>query len=192
MDVDELDILLNRKSGLAGLSRLGNDMRDIEKQAEEGNDDCQLAIQVFCHRVRKYIGAYAAVMGGVDAIVFTAGIGQNSAVVRHRVAQRLEFLGARLDEDRNRAASVNRDNPVAEISMTHSRTRLLVVQTDEIWSIALQANDISQRSGAEPTTANSTLRNLPMPRTIPRSRWWRSSSARGPSPVKVASCPVQR
>lgn len=104
------------------------------------------------HRIRKYIGAYAAVMGGVDAIVFTAGIGQNSAVVRHRVAQRLEFLGARLDEDRNRAASVTRDGPVAEISMTHSRTRLLVVQTDELWSIALQANDISQRSGAEPTT----------------------------------------
>ncbi len=152
MDVDELDILLNRKSGLAGLSRLGNDMRDIEKQAEEGNEDCRLAIQVFCHRVRKYIGAYAAVMGGVDAIVFTAGIGQNSAVVRHRVAQRLEFLGARLDEDRNRAASVNRDNPVAEISMTHSRVRLLVVRTDESWSIAIQANDLCQRLGAEATT----------------------------------------
>ena len=152
MDVDELDILLNRKSGLAGMSRLGSDMRDIEEQAEEGNEDCRLAIQVFCHRIRKYIGAYAAVMGGVDAIVFTAGIRQNSAVVRHRVTQRLEFPGARLAEDRNRAASVNRDNPVAEISTTHSRTRLLVVQTDEIWSIAIQANDISQRSDAEPTT----------------------------------------
>jgi len=152
MGLDELDLLLNRESGLAGLSRLGNDMRDIETQAEEGNEDCRLAIQVFCHRIRKYIGAYAAVMGGVDAIVFTAGIGQNSAVVRHRVAQRLEFLGARLDEERNRESSVTRDNPVAEISTTHSRVRLLVAQTDESWSIAIQANDVCQRLGAETTT----------------------------------------
>jgi len=152
MGLDELDLLLNRESGLAGLSRLGNDMRDIETQAEEGNEDCRLAIQVFCHRIRKYIGAYAAVMGGVDAIVFTAGIGQNSAVVRHRVAQRLEFLGARLDEERNRESSVTRDNPVAEISTTHSRVRLLVAQTDESWSIAIQANDLCQRLGAETTT----------------------------------------
>jgi len=114
-------------------------MRDIERKAEEGDDDCRLAIQVFCHRLRKYIGAYAAVMGGADAIVFTAGIGQNSAVVRHRVAQRLGFLGARLDEDRNRDVNVSPENPVAKISTDHSRTSLLVVETDEAWSIARQS-----------------------------------------------------
>ncbi|NND98343.1 MAG: acetate kinase, partial [Pirellulaceae bacterium] len=99
MDAGQLDDLLNRQSGLAGLSGHGRDLRDIELNAEQGDERCQLAIQVFCHRLRKYIGAYAAVMGGVDAIVFTAGIGQNSAVVRHRVGQRLEFLGARIDEE---------------------------------------------------------------------------------------------
>jgi acetate kinase len=139
MNADDLDDLLNRHSGLAGLSKQGVDMRDIERKAEEGDDDCRLAIQVFCHRLRKYIGAYAAVMGGADAIVFTAGIGQNSAVVRHRVAQRLGFLGARLDEDRNRDANVSSENPVARISTDHSRTSLLVVETDEAWSIARQS-----------------------------------------------------
>ena len=68
--------------------RAGNDLRDIETRATNGDEACRLAIQVFAHRVRKYIGAYAAVMGGVDAIVFTAGIGQNSALMRHRIAQR--------------------------------------------------------------------------------------------------------
>ena len=138
LDVDGLDELLQRSSGLAGLSGRGNDMRDIEDGAADGDERCRTALHVFCHRVRKYVGAYAAVMGGVDAIVFTAGIGQNSALVRHRVAQRLEFLGARLDEDLNRQARVDRAAPVAEISAPHSRCRLLVVATDEEHAIAQQ------------------------------------------------------
>ncbi len=136
LDVDAADELLNRRSGLAGLSGVGRDLRDIEAGAAEGNDDCRMAIHVFCHRLRKYIGAYSAAMGGVDAIVFTAGIGENSAATRHRAAQRLEFLGARLDEDRNREASVDDASPVAEISAEHSRVRLLVVRTDEELAIA--------------------------------------------------------
>ncbi len=144
MDADGLDDLLNRESGLAGLSGIGNDLRDIEAKAEEGNDDCRLAIQVFCHRLRKYIGAYAAVMGGVDAVVFSAGIGQNSATIRHRASQRLEFLGARLNEERNREATVNRDSPVALISDEHSRVKLLVAETDEAFQIAKQADQVSQ------------------------------------------------
>lgn len=147
MDADQLDQLLNQRSGLAGLSGIGSDMRDIEREAEAGNEDCRLALQVFCHRIRKYIGAYAAVMGGVDAIVFTAGIGQNSAVVRHRVAQRLEFLGASLDESRNRNAKVDSENPVASIAADDSRTSLLVVATDEAWAIA-QLCDAVVRTGA--------------------------------------------
>lgn len=136
LDVDGLDKLLNKESGLAGLSGVGNDLRDIEARAAEGDERCRLAIQVFCHRLRKYIGAYAAVLGGVDLIVFTAGIGENSAVIRHRVLQRLDFLGARLDEDKNRSAKVSRESPTAVISEDHSRTRLMVVATDEAQAIA--------------------------------------------------------
>jgi acetate kinase len=136
MSVDEIDNLLNRQSGLRGISGHSNDMRDIEQRAAEGDDRCRLAISVFAHRLRKYIGGYAAMMGGVDAIVFTAGIGENSPLVRHRVAQRLEFLGARLDEERNREAKVSRDTPVVEVSTAHSRTRLLAVATDEQHAIA--------------------------------------------------------
>ena len=136
---DELDHLLNKESGLAGLSDRGHDLRDIEAAAAEGDERSQLAIHVFCHRVRKYIGAYAAVMGGVDGIVFTAGIGENSALVRHRIAQRLEFLGAHLSEELNRAATVSDEAPVAAIHSERSRTPLLVVQTDEARAIGRAA-----------------------------------------------------
>lgn len=138
MNAQELDTLLNRKSGLFGLSGVGGDMRDIESGAAEGDDSCQQALQVFCHRVRKYIGSYAAVMGGVDLIVFTGGIGENSATVRHRVAQRLDFLGARLDEAINREIVLSHSDPVALFSQTHSRVRLAAVKTDEMQAIADQ------------------------------------------------------
>jgi len=150
MSIDELDDLLNRKSGLAGLSEVGSDLRDIEAKAEEGNESCRLAIQVFCHRLRKYIGAYAAVMGGVDAIVFTAGIGQNSAVIRHRVGQRLDFLGARLDEDLNRDAKLTFDSPTFEISSNRSRVKLLVARTDEAAEIARQADTLQRELSQAP------------------------------------------
>jgi acetate kinase len=137
---DDLDALLNERSGLAGMSGVGKDLRDIERGAAEGDEDCRLAIHVFAHRLRKYIGAYAAVMGGVDALVFTGGIGQHSALIRHRACQRLEFLGARLDEERNRNAEVEiGGRQVAEISLAHSRVRMLVVATDEQLELAREA-----------------------------------------------------
>jgi acetate kinase len=151
LDVDGLDRLLNKESGLAGLSGAGKDMRDILARAADGDARCQAAMQIFSHRVRKYVGAYAAVLGGVDAIVFTAGIGENAAEVRHRIAQSLEFLGARLDEDRNRGAKVSRDAPVAEISMDHSRCKLLVVKTDEAQSIAQDAAAVVLELSAVPS-----------------------------------------
>jgi acetate kinase len=144
MSVGELDALLHRKSGLAGLSGVGNDMRDIEERAAKGDERCRLAIHVFAHRVRKYIGAYAAVLGGVDAILFTAGIGENSAVVRHHVARNLGFLGAHLDEDLNRDARVTRAQPAVRISTDVSRAHLLVVATDEEHAIAQQAAGLAE------------------------------------------------
>ena len=148
LDADGLDDLLNRRSGLAGLSGVGNDMRDIEERAAQGDERCRVALHVYAHRLRKYIGAYAAVMGGVDAVVFTAGIGENSALIRHRVAQRLEFLGARLDEDANRAARVSHAAPVAEISSAHARCRLLVIATDEGHAIARAAASLVREQDA--------------------------------------------
>ncbi len=133
LDVDGLDALLNKRSGLAGLSGVGNDMRDIEERAANGDERCRLAIQVFAHRVRKYIGAYAAVLGGVDAIVFTGGIGENSAAMRHRICQHLEVFGARIDEDLNRSVG---GSAVTRISTDTSRTHLLVIATDEQHAIA--------------------------------------------------------
>lgn len=138
LDADGVDELLNKRSGLSGLSGVGADMRDIESAAAEGNEQAQQALQVFCHRIRKYIGAYAAVMGGVDVIVFTGGIGENSAVVRHRVTQRLEFLGARLDDARNRGISLKATAPADWFSQAHSRVRLVAAKTDEMHAIAGQ------------------------------------------------------
>jgi len=152
LDVDGLDALLNRESGLKGLAGT-NDMRDIEERAADGDEEARAAIHAFCHRLRKYIGAYAAVMGGVDAVVFTAGIGENSALVRHRAAQRLEYLGAILDEDRNRDARPTDDSPVVEISAPHSRCRLLVAATDEAWSIARDAGRLARELDAVPPEA---------------------------------------
>lgn len=142
ISIDELDRQLNKESGLKGMSGQGNDMRDIIARASEGDDDCRMALQVFTHRIRKYIGAYAAVMGGVDAIIFTAGIGENSPIIRHRCTQRLDFLGARIDEDKNRSLSVSEDNPVAAFSLPHSQTTLLTVATNEQLSIARHAYDL--------------------------------------------------
>lgn len=136
--LERTDAILQRESGLAGLSGAGRDLRDIEARAEAGDDDCRMAIAVFAHRLRKYIAAAAAVMGGVDAIVFTAGIGQNSSAVRHRALQRMEFMGVRLDEAANREVSVSLETPVAAISAAHSRVRALVARTDEQLAIAQQ------------------------------------------------------
>jgi acetate kinase len=119
-------------------------MRDIEERAADGDEDARRALQVFSHRLRKYIGAYAAVMGGVDAIVFTGGIGENSALIRHRAAQRLGFLGARLDEARNRQAEVSLEQPVAAIQADNSRVQLLVVATDEAHAIARHAAALAE------------------------------------------------
>ena len=136
-DAQRLDALLNRESGLAGLTGT-NDLRLIEQRAAEGDESCRAALTLYAHRVRKYIGAYAAVMGGVDAIVFTGGIGEHSALIRNRVLQRLDFLGARLDDDLNGDAHVDASRPVVRIS-ADTGVALLVIQADEEMEMARAA-----------------------------------------------------
>jgi acetate kinase len=136
MSHENIDELLNRKSGLIGLSGVGADFRDIEKAADAGEPRARLAIEVFTHRIRKYIGAYAAVMGGADAVVFTGGIGENSVRVRQLVCDGLFYMGIVLDETAN-ATRVPRDNGgIVEVSRPRSPTKVIVVQTDEERMIA--------------------------------------------------------
>jgi len=136
MSIDELDKMLNRESGLIGLSNHSNDMRDIIDKAASGDEDCRLALLVFAHRLRKYIGAYAAVMGGADAIVFTGGIGENSNVVRQRVTQRMEYMGVLADEDLNNDLRLSEENSFAFFNTANSRVKLLAIKTDEEKAIA--------------------------------------------------------
>lgn len=136
LGIDETDTLLNRNSGLKGLSGVSNDLRDILAAAGDGNEAARLAINAFAHRVRKYIGAYAAAMGGVDAVVMTGGIGENAAEMRRRILQRLDFLGLRIDDDANKDAKVGHDSPVADITGPGARVQTLVIKTNEELMIA--------------------------------------------------------
>ena len=157
-DVESLDNMLNRQSGLAGLSGISNDLRELETAAASGDQQARLAINVFAHRARKYIGAYAATMGGVDALAFTGGIGENSATMRARILQRLEFMGVMLDEDKNLDASVREDNQYAVISTPNSRVDVIVVKTNEELMIARETHRVAaaqQNSVAAKSVAKS-------------------------------------
>ncbi|HUU91704.1 MAG TPA: acetate kinase [Phycisphaerae bacterium] len=127
MDTDQVDDLLNRRSGLLGLSGVSNDMREVIRAAEGGNDRAHLAIEVFCYRLKKYIGAYTAVLGRVDALVFTGGIGENDAAARRRACDGLGLLGYVLDADRNAADS----HGPRDVAAPESPIRILVIPTDE-------------------------------------------------------------
>ena len=132
----EMDQLLNQKSGLLGLSGTSHDMREIQEQAAQGNRRADLTVGIYCHRIRKYIGAYAAVMGGVDAVVFTGGVGENSHIVRRRVCTGMEFLGIVLDDEANIRHSplgqIRPDNP----HISTGPTKVLVIPTNEELVIA--------------------------------------------------------
>lgn len=138
LSIADIEKALYGESGLAALSGLGNDMRDIEKRAAEGDRNAQLAVQVYAYRVRKYIGAYAAAMAGVDAIAFTGGIGENSASMRRRVCSGFEFLGLALDEDRNTGIRLT-GSEAPQVQRENSRVRVIVTQTREQWMIAREA-----------------------------------------------------
>ncbi len=134
MSLTEIDALLNKQSGLLGLSGLTNDMRDLLAEEQDHQDRrAKLAIDIFCLRVKKYIGAYLAEMGGADAIVFTGGIGENSPPVRQRICAGLEWLGIELDEEPNAQLYGGKEG---EMGKKSSRVRLFVIPTNEELLIA--------------------------------------------------------
>ena len=132
--LDELDTMLNRRSGLLGLTGSG-DMRDVQGKAAEGDADAQLALDVYHHRLRHYLGAYLALLGGADAIVFTAGVGENSPATRSAAVAGMAGLGIELDESLNSAAS----KQARVVSSGASRVAVLVVPTNEELEIARQS-----------------------------------------------------
>jgi len=137
MTASQSEEMLNTKSGLLGLSGISSDMREIQKKAGEGNPRAVLAIKTYCYRVRKYIGAYIAAMGGLDAVIFTGGIGEGSAEVRSLALQGLESMGVCLDLQRN--GSVKNEDDVSLISTDDSKIDALVVRTDEERMMAREA-----------------------------------------------------
>ena len=136
MTSSQIDEMLNKKSGLLGLSGVSSDMREVLRAADQGNHRALLALKAFCYRVRKYIGAYVASLGGLDAVIFTGGIGQGSAVVRALALQGLECMGIALDDKRNNEAT---GNDVSLISADNSKVAVLVVPTDEERMMAREA-----------------------------------------------------
>ncbi|MDR4506634.1 MAG: acetate/propionate family kinase [Candidatus Brocadiaceae bacterium] len=144
LTVQQIDDLINRKSGLLGLSGISSDMREILKAAEAGEPRALVALKTYCYRVRKYIGAYVAAMGGLDAVVFTGGVGQGSAMVRALALQGLDCMGIRLDEQHNRDA--RGFDEVCHISTNDSKVAVLVVPTDEERMMAREALRALSRS----------------------------------------------
>lgn len=133
-ELSEVKALLNKQSGMFGLTGY-SDLRDIQREAEGGNTDCKLALAMNAYRVKKYIGAYVAAMNGVDAIIFTAGIGENSSVLRQQICDEMSYLGIMLDDAKNE----QRSSHIFEISKTGSAVKILVIPTNEELEIAKQA-----------------------------------------------------
>ncbi|MBE7031156.1 MAG: acetate kinase [Ruminococcaceae bacterium] len=132
LDIKQVNDLLNKQSGVFGISGVSSDFRDLEKAAAEGNERAQLALDMFVYSVKRYIGLYATVMGGLDAIVFTAGIGENTATIRKAIVEGQEFLGISIDDEKNQIRGKECD-----ISAEGARVRTLVIPTDEEMMIAM-------------------------------------------------------
>ncbi|WP_456379231.1 acetate/propionate family kinase [Lutibacter sp.] len=135
--LNEVNNLLQKESGMLGLTGF-SDLRNIEAEAEKGNRDCKLALAMNAYRIKKYIGSYAAIMNGLDAIVFTAGIGENSDVIRKLVCTNMAYLGIELDEEKNTI----RAKEITEIHTDNSKTKILIVPTNEEVEIAKQSFEL--------------------------------------------------
>lgn len=136
-ELNDVNNLLNKKSGMLGLTGLG-DLRDIQKGAENGDADCKLALQMSAYRIKKYIGAYTAAMNGLDAIVFTAGIGENSSILRSLICSEMNFLGIAIDESKN----LQKLKEILDISSQDAKVKTLVIATNEELEIAKQAFEL--------------------------------------------------
>jgi acetate kinase len=137
LTADEMDNILNKKSGVLGLSGVSSDFRDIEEAAEAGNDRAEIALDVFAYKVAKRIGAYASAMNGVDAIVFTAGLGENSGATRRAICDYLGWMGVHIDSYNNSLRG-----KAIEISATDSRVRVFVIPTNEELVIARDTKEL--------------------------------------------------
>jgi acetate kinase len=142
LSAEEVDHALNKESGLLGVSGVSNDMREVLAAADAGDDRSRLALDIYCYRLRKYVGAYAAAMGGMDLLVFAGGVGENSAAIRAAVCEGLGFLGIEIDQ----AANAKALGVAADISAAVSRVRVLVVPTDEERVIADETVAVVMRS----------------------------------------------
>lgn len=138
----EMADYLNKKSGVVGITGISSDMRDIENAAAEGNERAQLALKMYDYRIKKYIGAYAAALGGVDAIVFTAGVGENQTGTREHACESLEFLGIKIDVAKN--ATIRGEEAI--ISTPESKVKVVVVPTDEEIVIARDTKELVEKA----------------------------------------------
>jgi acetate kinase len=140
---EELDDVLNKKSGLLGVSGVSGDMREILAAAASGHERAKLAFEIYVHRLQLGIGAMIAVLGGIEALVFTAGVGENSPDIRTAVCENFEFLGLRLDQSKNAQSPLNND---IDISVSNSAIRVLVIHAQEDWMIARKCWNLMQTS----------------------------------------------
>ena len=131
LDAKAVDNLMNKQSGVQGVSGVSSDFRDLSAAAEKGNERAKLALDMFAYQVKKYVGAYAAAMGGIDAVVFTAGVGENDADTRAAVVDGLEFLGVKIDADKNNTRGT------VDISAADAKVKTLVIPTNEELMIAI-------------------------------------------------------
>jgi acetate kinase len=135
--VDKVNTLLNKKSGMLGLTGY-SDMRDVLKAIDEGDRNAKLAYEMYAYRIKKYIGSYAAVLNGLDAIVFTAGIGENDSVIREKSCEQMDFLGIELDTEKNNT----RAKGIREINKEGSPVKILVIPTNEELEIVRQCFEL--------------------------------------------------
>jgi acetate kinase len=140
MSVDAVNDLMNKKSGVLGLSGVSSDFRDIENAVKEGNERAELALEVYNYKVRQLIGAYAAAMGGVDAVVFTAGLGENAPETRRDICKGLEFLGIKVDEAKN-----NVRGKAVDVSAADATVKVFVIPTNEELVIARDTQELTQK-----------------------------------------------
>ena len=141
MDAKQLDRLLNKESGLKGVSGVSNDLRKIKAAIDDGNKQAELAYEIYLHRLKKAISAMVASLNGLDVLVFTAGAGENQSLLRELTCEGLSYLGLKIDKDKNDRVNSDKD---AEITQSDSQVKVLVIHTQEEWAIALASREASR------------------------------------------------